>query len=160
MTEQVLDIVRALLCLMPAAWLTMGVLDNILHPSINRGDVARVLRLGALEEYPEVYALVSHRRIDNPVVVTWLFRLIVLAELIATILLWLATLALFAAAFGRIDSDPARALGLAAMMAFIGVWAAFLVGGQWFDYWYAPLGQATHLMATIWGIASLAVLAQ
>lgn len=159
MTGTVFDLVCCLLVAMPAAWLTLGVLDNILYPAINRDDVSRVLRMTALNEHPEVAALVGHRRITHPAATIWCFRLIVLGELLATALLWLSVAALAADLVGLADLAFARPLAMVAMLVFTGVWAAFLIGGQWFYYWYGPHGQVTHLLATLWGIATLAVLA-
>lgn len=159
MTETVLDLARCLLVAMPAAWLTLGVLDNIRYPAINRDDVGRVLSMAALDDHPEVAALVGHRRITHPAAVIWCFRLIVFGELLATLLLWCAVAALAADALGVAEFAFARPLAIVAMLAFTGVWAAFLIGGQWFYYWYGPHGQATHMLATLWGIGTIAVLA-
>ena len=159
MADVVLDVLRCVLVVLPAAWLSLGVLDNILHPSINRDEVARVLAMVSLADYPEVEACVGHRRIENAAVTLWLFRLIVAGELAATFLLWLAAAALAGAAWGAVDDGLARALGLIGLLAFTGVWSAFLIGGQWFYYWFGAHGQQTHLLATLWGIASMAVLA-
>ena len=159
MADLVFYVLRCILVALPAAWLSLGVLDNILHPAINRDEVARVLAMASLSDYPEVEACVVHRRIGNTAVTLWLFRLIVVGELAATFLLWLAAAALAGAAWGVVDDNLARTLGLIGLLAFTGVWSAFLIGGQWFYYWYGAHGQQTHLLATLWGIASMAVLA-
>ena len=104
-------------------------------------------------------ALVGHRRITDPAATIWCFRLIVAGELLATALMWLAVAALAADLIGIAGIGFARPLAMVAMLAFTGVWAAFLIGGQWFYYWYGPHGQHTHLLATLWGIATIAALA-
>jgi len=158
MTEALPDVLRCIVVALPAAWLTLGVLDNILHPSINRDVVTDVLGMNALADYPKVQACVGHRRITNSCVIGWLFRLIVAGELAATLLLWLAVLALAGAVFGCVGDGAAHMLGLIGLLAFTGVWAAFLIGGQWFYYWYGDHGQHTHLLAALWGLASMAAL--
>jgi len=158
MTEALPDVLRCVIVALPAAWLTLGVLDNILYPSINRDAVTDVLGMTALADYPKVEARVGHRRLTSSRLVVWLFRLIVAGELAATLLLWLAVLALAGAGFGWVGDGIAHTLALIGLLAFTGVWAAFLIGGQWFYYWYGDHGQHTHMLAALWGLASMAAL--
>ena len=51
-------------------WMASGAIDNWRLPELNRATVARVMRLDLMEQqYPEDFAHVSHRRIDNPRVI-------------------------------------------------------------------------------------------
>ncbi len=159
MAELALQVVDGVLVLVLAAWLTLGVLDNIRHSAINRDDVARVLRMEALADWPEVMARVGHRRIDDPAVAVRLFGLIVIAELAASLLLWAAFVALTGVVFGLWPGEAPQALALVAVLGFTLIWTGFLIGGQWFYYWYGAFGQQSHYLAAIWGIATLAVLA-
>ena len=152
-------LVQSLVVAMPAAWLTLGALDNILHSAINRDDIARVLALEALREWPEVEARVGHRAITNERTVRCLFILVVIAECAASILLWIGAAGLALAFFGLADHNLARDLAMIGALVFTGVWASFLIGGQWFYYWYDSFGQSTHLKAMLWGLATLIILA-
>jgi len=158
MSGEGLVLVQALVAAFPAAWLTLGVWDNIRYPAINRDDVARVLALEALEEWPEVRAKVGHRAIRNEGLVRALFVLIVLAEVAASLLLWAGSVMLVLAFWGMAEAETARCLAITGAYAFTGVWAGFLIGGQWFYYWYGAFGQGTHLLSTLWGLATLLIL--
>ena len=152
------QLVHCVLVLLPAGWLTPAVIDNMRHPDVNRDDVARVLRMEALEEWPDVLARVGHRRLEDREVVARVFRLVVTAELCTTILLWCAVLALAGQLFGVTDGSWPLALAKLAVLSFSVIWASFLIGGQWFYYWFGEHGQITHMLAMIWGIVTLGVL--
>ncbi len=159
MELHVFVLVQTVVVLLPAAWLSLGALDNIIHYSINRDDVARVLALEALREWPDVQGRVGHRAITNPGTVRCLFVLVVLAECATSVLLWIGAVHLGLAFFGLADYHHARDLAMIGALGFTGIWASFLIGGQWFYYWYGEFGQPTHLKATLWGLATLIVLA-
>ncbi|MEM1350767.1 MAG: DUF2165 domain-containing protein [Pseudomonadota bacterium] len=145
-----------------AGWLSFGVRDNILHPTLNETYTTEVMEMTRLkEEYPEVYAEVSHRAITDPKLQRVAFRLVVAAELAATILLWLGTAALVLALFGAVSSEVARSLGLYGATAFLAIWSAFLVFGNHFNYWFCHEGaQNTHYQMTLWGLGTLILLTQ
>jgi predicted small integral membrane protein len=145
---------------MEAAWLTVAVFDNIRYPRLNERGFARVLGMELVKQQdPDVYADVSDRRVDNPRMEKVLFRMLVAAEVIVSILLWLGALALLLAAFGLFDDDAANTLAHIAVLGFIAIWASLLIGGQWF--WYRiglAAAQQAHFSLTIWGIATLTYL--
>lgn len=157
--ETTLDIVVLVLVAGQAAWLGIGVFDNIRYPAINRDGVAEVLRMESLKDYPKVEALVGHRRIHATAVVRLCFALIVAGELFATALLWAAVVALAGDLAGLFDGAWVRVLAMIAVLAFTSVWAGFLIGGQWFYYWFGAHGQPTHFYCLLWGIATMAALA-
>ncbi|MDJ0630736.1 MAG: DUF2165 family protein [Rhodobacter sp.] len=144
-----------------AAWLTTGVLENVLYPELNRVFTAEVLDMARMrKEYPDAYALVAHRRVSNPSVQTWLFKLIVAWEIFATLVLWAGSAALILAVFGRVEAASARSLALLGTLSFTSVWVGFLVAGNWFCYWYCHEGaQSTHFQMTLWGMATLILIA-
>ena len=112
------------------------------------------------EEYPEAYERVAHRRISSPAVQSLLFRLIVFWEIIAVLALWLGTVTLLLAVLGRVDPGFARALGLLGTLLFTSTWAGFLMVGNWFCYWFCHYeGQNTHYQMTLWGMATMILLA-
>jgi predicted small integral membrane protein len=156
--DPILLLARALLTALPAAWLSLGVLDNILYPEINRDEVARVLRLESLAHHPEVLKKVARRRIDNPAVVRRIFRTIVLWELVTAALLWAGSIGLAGTLVGAWAGEWPRTTAALGILAFTLTWTAFLIAGQWFYYWFGNHGQQTHLLATLWGIATLAIL--
>jgi len=145
---------------MEAAWLTVAVFDNIRYPRLNEPGFARVLGMELVKQQdPDVYADVSDRRVDNPRMEKVLFRMLVAAEVIVSILLWLGALALLLAAFGLFDDDAANTLAHIGVLGFIAIWASLLIGGQWF--WYRiglAAAQQAHFFLTIWGIATLTYL--
>lgn len=151
-------VIKALVCALPGAWLALGVLDNLRYPDINRSEVARVLRLEALDEWPEVRARVGHRRIENATVIRAAFVLIVLAELSASCLLLAGAIGLAGHGFGTWSLAPALTVAQGGALAFTCVWAGMLIGGQWFYYWYGEFGQQTHFLAALWGLGTLVIL--
>ena len=145
-----------------AGWLTTGVRDNLLYPSLNETYTAEVLEITRMrEEYPEAYEKVAHRAISDRRLQLWAFRLVVAAELTATVLLWIGTLALLLALPGAIDAEAARAWAVIGVVAFVCVWSSFLIVGNHFCYWFGHEGaQNTHFQLTIWGVGTLILLAQ
>ncbi|MEM8688655.1 MAG: DUF2165 family protein [Pseudomonadota bacterium] len=143
-----------------AGWMSLGVKDNIQHPVMNRTFTTMVLEMERMAEmYPEHYALVAHRRITNPTLQTVLFRGIVLAELIASLLLWVGAGWLGLAILGTADAENARVAALVGTIAFTGVWASFLIGGNHFSYWYChEWAQNNHFQLVLWGTATMVLL--
>ena len=98
-----------------ALWLTTGVFENLFYPSLNSTFTAEVLDMKRMrEDYPDAYALVAHRRISSPTVQLFLFRLIVVWEVIVTLWLWAAVITLVLAIFGILEGVPARVFGVLA----------------------------------------------
>ncbi len=158
MAEVHLLVIQTVLTALPAGWMALGVLDNIRYPDINRDAVAEVLRMDALADWPEVKARVGHRSIDNPRTIRFLFGIIVVVELTATLLLSAGVLALGGQLLGLWDGGIPHLLAGAGALVFCSVWGGMLIGGQRFYYWYGDHGQHTHMLALIWGIGTLIVL--
>lgn len=144
-----------------AAWLTTGVLENLFFPKLNSTFTAEVLDMARMrQEYPEAYSDVAHRRIANPSIQKWLFRLIVFWELLAVIALWVGFAMLLASLFDQAHLDTARALALLGALMFTATWAGFLIVGNWFCYWFCHEGaQNTHYQMTLWGTATMIFMA-
>ena len=144
-----------------ALWLTTGVWENLRYPVLNSTFTAEVLEMSRMrEDYPEAYALVAHRRITNPKIQNLLFRLVVVWESLATLLLWASVIALALACFGMTADATARILAMVATLAFTATWAGFLIIGNWFCYWFCHEGaQSTHFQMTLWGLATMILLA-
>ena len=120
MELDILVLVQSAAVALPAAWLSLGTLDNILHPGINRGDVARVLALEALRDWPDVRARVGHRAITNERTVRRVFLLVVTAECVASIVLWAGAVHLGLAFLGLADHERARDLAMIGALGFHG----------------------------------------
>ncbi|MEL7000635.1 MAG: DUF2165 family protein [Pseudomonadota bacterium] len=140
-----------------AAWLFTGVLDNILYPEMNETFTAQVLSMARLrEDYPDDYALIAHRRIENPRIQRLLFRFIVFAETLAVLVLAVGTVLLGLAVFGIVSPETARPVALMGALLFTSVWSGFLVAGNWFAYWYChEWSQNTHYQMTLWGLGTM-----
>lgn len=145
-----------------AGWLTVGVRDNILFPSINETYTTEVFEFARMrEEYPEAYAKVAHRAITNRRIQLWAFRLVIVSELTASMLLCAGAIVLALAMFGVVGSEFSRALAMVGVTMFVAVWSAFLVVGNHFCYWFGHEGaQNTHFQLTLCGLATLILLAQ
>jgi predicted small integral membrane protein len=152
---------QAICVFLLTAWLSTGVFENLVHSSLNSTFTAEVMEMSRMREaYPEAYADVAYRRITNPAVQMLLFRLIVLWELLAVAALWVGFVALMLAVFGLTDVAGARALGLVGATAFTSVWGGFLIGGNWFCYWFCHEGaQNTHYQMTLWGLGTVLLVA-
>lgn len=159
--EFMLPVAQAMVVFFLAAWLTMGVFENIVHSDLNGVFTAEVLDMGRMrEDFPEAYASVAYRRISNPGLQRWIFRLIVMWELLAVLALWVGFVWLVAAIGGAGDLTRARAAAMLGVMLFTGVWSGFLVAGNWFCYWFCHEGaQNTHYQMTLWGMSGLILLA-
>lgn len=140
-----------------AAWLTTGALENLIHPSINETFTAEVLDMQRMrDDYPDAYALVAYRRVTSPRIRAFLFRIIVIWELLAALSLWIGVGALALSALGSMDAGTATILGLLGAMMFTSVWAGFLIAGNWFCYWFGHEGaQNTHFQMTLWGMTNV-----
>ena len=154
-------IAQAVLTGLLAAWMLIAARDNWSVAALNGEIVRAVLRLDRLREaYPAEYALVRHRRIEDPRAHRVAYRLIVLWETLAGIVLTLGAVLLGLAALGLAPAEAARVLALAGALLFVATWAGFLIAGNHFVYWYCHEGaQSTHLQLVLWGLGTMLFLA-
>lgn len=140
-----------------AAWLSTGVWDNIRHPSNNEDFTAEVMEMRRMRAaYPDAFARVAHRAITRRSLQRMAFRLVVLAELAAALILWTGAMLLIASAFGFSDPDTARAIALLGATLFTAVWMGFLIVGNYFCYWFChEWAQNTHYQMTFWGMGTM-----
>lgn len=145
-----------------ASWLTLGVRDNLLHPSVNETYTADVMNMTRMRtEYPAEFAQVAHRAVSNRRIQLLAFRLIVVIELATVLLLWAGAAGLLMAISGFTLPETARALAICGATAFTTIWAGFLIVGNHFSYWFCHEGaQNTHYQMTLWGLGTLILLAQ
>lgn len=158
MTLETIILVAQTACvLFMAAWLTIGVLDNIFHSALNSTITAEVLDMTRMrEEFPEAYEAVAHRRISSASIQKWLFAFIVVWEVVAAIALWSGFALLLMAALGQVEPATGRSLAVLGALLFTSIWVGFLVGGNWFCYWFCHEGaQNTHFQMTLWGIVTM-----
>lgn len=163
MTDFALPLTQLVLTACLAGWMVSAVYNNWRFPALNEDAVAMVMKFEMMEAaYPYDYAVVRHRRIDNPKTIKALFRLMVLMETTAALLLTLGAGLLAASLFGAVSIDTARFVALLGTLVFVANWAGFLIGGEYFCYWYCHFSsQATHMMLAIWGtmVAGLLLMA-
>ena len=160
MTETAILIAQTVATGAAAAWMFTGLRDNILYPSQNEAYTAEVLEMRRIEEgYPEAFAPVAHRRITDRKTQLRLFRLVVVGEAVAWLLLTLGTLALIAALLGWASPDTARGIAILGATAFMAVWSGMLIVGNHFCYWFGHEGaQVTHYHMNIWGLGTIILL--
>ena len=161
MLETAIGLAQIAILAGPAAWLATGVWDNLRYPANNETYTAQVLSMERMRnDYPDEFATVGHRAITNRKVQRLAFRVVVAGECIAALLLILAMIGLFLSLFGVMLEETARALAILGAAAFTSIWAAFLVVGNYFCYWFCHEGaQNTHYQMTLWGIGTLLFLA-
>ncbi len=142
-----------------AVWMTVAVADNWRHPKLNEEAVAMVVRFDLMaEQYPDDYLALAHRRIDDPRTIGLVFRAMRLAETLAAVLLILATLSLLAAATGFLSPVFAQGFAIASCAFFVCIWAGFVIGGNYFAYWYChQWAQSNHFMMMYWGLFVLLI---
>ncbi|WP_299673724.1 DUF2165 domain-containing protein [uncultured Roseobacter sp.] len=145
-----------------AAWLSLGLRDNLLYPSVNETYTAQVLAMTRMRtDFPEEFAHVAHRAITNRQLQQLAFKLVLLTEGIACLLLWVGTVGLLMGMAGTALPETGRALALLGTLSFTAVWAGFLVIGNHFCYWFCHEdAQNTHFQMTLWGLATMILLAQ
>ncbi len=141
-------------------WMVVAVYDNWRHAKLNRDAVAMVMRFDMMErDYPDEFRLVSHRKVENETLISLCFNAIRLAESTAAVILVAAALGLMLAGFGQIDAGGATTFALIATTFFILIWAGFIVGGNYFHYYFChQWGQSNHFMFMYWGFFVLLVL--
>ncbi|MEM8793646.1 MAG: DUF2165 family protein [Pseudomonadota bacterium] len=144
-----------------AAWLTVGVRDNIFHPQINEIFTSQVLGLARLEQdAPMDFALIQHRRVQSRNAQKALFWFIVWAELAVSVFMWVGVALMLLAIFGIADPDTAKAVALLGCLGFTSIWAGMLVAGNHFAYWYFhEWAQNTHFQLAYWGMGAMIFLA-
>lgn len=158
--DVLLLLVEAALVAGLGTWMAVAVADNWLNPRLNEEAVAKVLRFDLmLLEYPEDFLLVSHRRITDQRTIGRVFRLIRLSETVAALVLLASSALLVLAATGFVDATLASAAAIVSTTLFTLIWAGFLIGGNYFVYWYChPWSQSNHFMLLFWGFLVLIVL--
>lgn len=160
MTEIALLLAQAVIVGCMAAWMITGVVDNWVHPALNQGAVAEVLRFEKMrEDFPEDFEYVKYRMLDCPRTIRALFYALVAWETVAAILLTAGTGALLLAMGGLVPADLARFVAVLGALAFTMNWAGFLTGGNYFCYYYSHhSGQATHFKLLLWGVLATILL--
>ena len=158
--EVLLLLVDAALVAGLAAWMIVAVADNWRHPKLNEDAVAMVVRFDVMaSEFPDEFAALAHRRIDDPKLIGALFRAMRLAETVAAVTLSRASLLLIGAAGGAVAPSVAQVVSVASAAFFACIWAGFVIGGNYFAYWYChQWAQSNHFMVMFWGLFVLLIL--
>ena len=158
--ETILFLVDAALVAGLGVWMSVAVADNWRHPKLNEEAVAMVVRFDLMaEQFPEDYAAIAHRRIGDRATIRRLFHTIRLAETAAAVALLGSAAALLLAAAGAVGAAPAAGAALLSTAGFVSIWAGFVIGGNYFAYWYChQWAQSNHFMLMFWGFFVLVVL--
>ena len=145
-----------------AGWMFTGVRDNILYPTQNETYTAEVMEMRRIqEEFPEAFEPVKHRPITSRALQLLAFRVVVIVEALACLLLIAGTCALALALVGVMEASTARAVAMVGAVVFMSVWAGMLVVGNHFSYWFCHEGtQMTHYHMNMWGLGLIILLAQ
>ena len=153
MNDIAVPLAQTVLTFCLAGWMVSGVFNNWRFPRLNEAVVALVMRFEMMETtYPDDFAAVQHRKITNPKVVRTVFYLMVVSETVAAFLLSAGAVLMALSLFSVVPPDLARLAALIGTLVFTANWTGFLIGGEYFCYWYCHFGsQATHLMLAIWG---------
>ena len=140
-----------------ALWMMNGVWMNIRYPLNNELYTAQVLSMERLRiEYPDEFARVAHRAITDRRLQLLAFRVIVGAEALATLVLSAGVVGLLMALAGTGTLETAKTLALLGAVLFTSIWAAFLIVGDYFCYWFCHVGsQFTHYQMTLWGLGTM-----
>ncbi|WP_299502190.1 DUF2165 domain-containing protein [uncultured Roseobacter sp.] len=160
--DTVLLLAQAIATGLIASWLTLGLRDNLLYPSVNETYTAEVLAMTRMREtYPDAFKEVAHRAISDRKLQRGAFRLVILVEGIACALLWVGTIGLLMGSTGTATPETGRALALLGATSFTAVWAGFLIVGNHFCYWFCHEdAQNTHYQMTLWGLATMVLICQ
>ena len=160
MFDTVVLMAQLLMVTSVAAWLTLGVWDNILHPSNNEAITAEVMEMSRMRDaFPDAYARVAHRAVTSRGRQKAAFRLVVAVECAALVTLWAGVVCLALALVQIVPLDVAKSLALLGVTLFTAVWAGFLVIGNYFCYWFChEWAQNTHFQMTFWGIGTMILL--
>ena len=153
-------IAAAVMVLLLGLWMLVGVWDNWRYPRINKDIVAQVMRLERMEQdYPNEFARVAHRRVSSESHISVAFWMVCLWESLATILLLIGAVLLGSASMNGADPETARNVALAGALVFTSNWAGFLIGGNYFLYYFCHFeGQFTHFLLLIWGAVVVTML--
>ena len=160
MSETLILVVQWLVCTGMNLWMLVAVYDNWRHPRLNESGVAMVMQFELMaREYPDDFRLLQHRRIENPRIIRTIYYFLVMVETIAATTLTIGSLCLGLALFGVVELEFARAAALIGTLVFTLNWTGFLIGGNYFAYWYCHFqAQATHFLLALWGIALMLLL--
>ena len=160
MTSLTVLLAQTVLTTCLAGWMISAVYNNWRFPRLNGEAVGQVMRFDFMErDYPEDYAFVRHRKIESKWMIQAGFKVILFMETVAALVLSVGAILMVACLFGLVSAEVARFVAVLGTLLFILVWTGFLIGGEYFCYWYCHFGsQATHLMLAIWGTIVLGLL--
>lgn len=137
-------------------WFTLAIFNNLTDPGTNIHLIGQMMRMDLIKEDPNMGNGLQWRAVNSTLVHKAFFSCVVLAQIVAVILLWRASIAFLGIA---IDSTNAPALARAIYLgnlglgAFAAIWICFWSGGMWFGYWMkTPQIQLVHMMLLIMSI--------
>lgn len=135
-----------------ACWLGLAMFNNIVDFGTNRFLLSNVLAMRELKADPNLGKGIVSRAIDNPAYPRLILRIVIVAQVVISLLLWRGAWHL------TFSSDRAFAAGAAnlGLGAFMSLWFWFLIGGLYHGYWMkTPQVQQVHLALVVISIGSI-----
>jgi len=118
-----------------ATWLTIAVLNNWRDQPTNWALLGTMMRQDLLKDEPVLGQGLKHRRIEDPEFPKKTLKIIIGAQVLIAMLLWIAAIVSGLDWLGYVDGIFAIATINIAVGAFFALWTIFLCGGLWFGYW-------------------------
>lgn len=118
-----------------AAWLTIAAGNNQRDKPTNWLLLGVMMRQDLLKDEPVLGQGLKDRRIDDPDFPKTALKVIIGAQILIAVLLWIAAIFSGLDWLGYIDGVVAAAAINVAVGAFFALWTTFLCGGLWFGYW-------------------------
>ena len=142
-----------------ALWLSIAAYSNWRYPRTNRDSVIKVLTMELTKEDAGIYEDHRHRKIEDLSLMHRVFVVVCAVETLVAAALWASAVLMGLVLLDAATPAFAKAVAILSVTAFTSIWAAFLVGGQWFHYWVsAESPQGTHFSMLLWGLATLILL--
>ncbi len=134
-------------------WFTLAIVNNLTDPGTNIHLIGQMMRMDLIKEDPNMGNGLQWRAVSATLVHKIVFSCVVLAQIVAAILLWRASIAFLGITMDFTNAPTlARAiyLGNLGLGAFATIWICFWSGGMWFGYWMKmPQVQQVHMMLLV-----------
>jgi predicted small integral membrane protein len=143
-----------------ALYLTLFVLNNVTDPVTNSGAIEPMMTMRGLKEDPPLGQGVVWRAIDSPSMHKAAYRMVIVVQAVAAVLLWRGTVMLVQAGVGGYGaSDVRSAVGAVnlGMLVLVALALAFVLTGLWFVNW-VKMGGVEQAHTTLLFIALFGVI--
>ncbi len=138
-------------------WLTIITINNISDPLTNIIFIERMVSMSLFVADSNIGSGLRWRAIDVSWLPVTLFWLVVIAEVIVDILMWIAFVRVLRQVFRKqaLSQQCLNSINLA-LSAYMLLFFTLITGGMWFGYWiYQGAFQMVHLTAIIISLLGL-----